>query len=51
MKDPKLIEDEHWDHYSVLPNPMWYQHVKELKDDEDEESNTDSGNGATDATK
>ena len=24
--------DELWDHYSGLPNPMWYQHTKETKD-------------------
>lgn len=30
-------DDELWDYYSGLPNPMWYQRVKEL---EDEEGNT-----------
>jgi hypothetical protein len=28
-----LIEEELWDHYSGLPNPMWYQKVKEDKDE------------------
>lgn len=31
-------DDELWDYYSGLPNPLWYQRVKELEDDED---NTD----------
>ncbi len=33
-------DDELWDYYSGLPNPMWYQRVKELED-EDEEDDTD----------
>lgn len=42
-KDSKLIkeiEDELWDHYSGLPNPMWYQRVKELEDEEDNSSDS-----------
>ncbi len=31
-----LIEEELWDYYSGLPNPMWYQRVKELEDEEDD---------------
>jgi hypothetical protein len=30
-----LIEDNLWDHYSGLPNPMWY-HYDKLKEDEEE---------------
>jgi hypothetical protein len=35
MNNSELIEDELWDHYSGLPNPMWYQHIKELNDKEE----------------
>ena len=43
MNKPELIEDELWDHYSGLPNPMWYQHIKELEDEEDDSNdNTDT---------
>ena len=34
-------EDELWDHYSGLPNPMWYQHIKELEDEEENTSDSD----------
>ena len=37
MSNPQT-DDELWDYYSGLPNPMWYQRVKEL---EDEENDTD----------
>ena len=40
MNKVDLIDDELWDHYSGLPNPLWYQHVKNLKDEEDD--STDS---------
>lgn len=33
-------DDELWDHYSGLPNPMWYQYSKEIKE-ENEESRED----------
>ena len=26
-------DDELWDYYSGLPNPMWYQHTKEIEDE------------------
>ncbi len=29
-----LIEDELWDHYSGLPNPMWYQQLTQVRDEE-----------------
>ena len=32
----QVIEDELWDHYSGLPNPLWYQRVKELENEEDD---------------
>ena len=38
MNNTQSTDDELWDYYSGLPNPMWYQQVKEL---EDEEDNTD----------
>ena len=37
---PELIDDELWDHYSGLPNPMWYQHITEI--DDEEENTSDS---------
>lgn len=41
MSDVNLINDELWDHYSGLPNPMWYQHIKEIEDEEENTSNSD----------
>ena len=35
MNNTKLIEDELWDHYSGLPNPMWYQYISELENEEE----------------
>jgi hypothetical protein len=32
----KVTDDKLWDYYSGLPNPMWYQHIKELEDEEDD---------------
>ena len=32
-KESEIVERELWDHYSELPNPMWY----EYKDKEKEE--------------
>ena len=34
----QVTDDELWDYYSGLPNPMWYQRVKELEDEEDDTS-------------
>jgi hypothetical protein len=42
----ELIEDEFWDYYSGLPNPMWYQHITEI----DEEENTNDSNDTTATT-
>jgi hypothetical protein len=39
--NPQVIHDELWDHYSGLPNPMWYQHIKELEDEEENTSDSD----------
>jgi hypothetical protein len=36
MSEVNLIEDELWDHYSGLPNPLWYQYKKPLSDEEDD---------------
>ena len=34
-------DDELWDYYSGLPNPLWYQRVKELEDEEENTSDSD----------
>jgi len=39
--NPQVIDDELWDHYSGLPNPMWYQHITEIKDEEEDTSDSD----------
>ncbi len=36
MSNTQSTDDELWDYYSGLPNPMWYQRVKELDDEEDD---------------
>jgi hypothetical protein len=36
-----LIDDELWDYYSGLPNPLWYQHIQELEDEEEDTSDSD----------
>ena len=40
MSNTQVTDDELWDYYSGLPNPMWYQRVKELKDEEDDTTDT-----------
>ena len=40
MNKPEVIDDELWGHYSGLPNPMWYQQVNELEDEEDDSTDT-----------
>jgi len=39
--NPQVIDDELWDHYSGLPNPMWYQHNTEIEDEEENTSDSD----------
>ena len=41
LDKPEIIDDELWDHYSGLPNPMWYQHIKELEDEEEDTIDSD----------
>lgn len=36
-----IIHDDLWDHYSGLPNPLWYQHIKELEDEKEDTSDSD----------
>ena len=40
MSNPQT-DDELWDYYSGLPNPMWYQHIEEIKDEEENTSDSD----------
>ncbi len=42
MDEVNLIEDELWDHYSGLPNPLWYQYKKSLGDEEDDTDDSSS---------
>ena len=46
MSNTQIIDDEFWDYYSGLPNPMWYQHITEI----DEEEDTSDSNDTTVAT-
>jgi hypothetical protein len=32
MSNINLIEEDLWDHYSGLPNPIWYHDTNELND-------------------
>ena len=41
MKNSQVIDDEFWDYYSGLPNPMWYQRNKQLEDEEDTSDSND----------
>jgi hypothetical protein len=36
MSEINLIEEDLWDHYSGLPNPLWYQYKNQLEDEEDD---------------
>jgi hypothetical protein len=38
----EAIEDQFWDYYSGLPNPMWYQHITEIENEEDTNSSDDT---------
>ena len=40
MSNPQT-DDELWDHYSGLPNPMWYQHNTKIEDEEENTSDSD----------
>lgn len=40
MSDVNLIEEELWDHYSGLPNPLWYQYKNNLEDEKDDTDNS-----------
>ena len=31
MKEKDIVEEELWDHYSELPNPMWYEYKDKEK--------------------
>ena len=41
MNKPEVTDDELWDYYSGLPNPMWYQHIEEIEDEEEDTSVSD----------
>ena len=41
MSDTQVTDDELWDYYSGLPNPMWYQHNTEIEDEEENTSDSD----------
>ena len=43
MSNPQT-DDELWDYYSGLPNPMWYQYIEEI---EDEKNNTSDSTDTT----
>jgi hypothetical protein len=45
MSKIDLVEEELWDHYSGLPNPLWYQYKRELEDEEDDFDNIISVDG------
>ena len=40
MSNTQSTDDELWDYYSGLPNPMWYQRNKELEDEEEDTSDS-----------
>ena len=41
MSNTQVTDDELWDYYSGLPNPMWYQYIEEIKDEEENTSDSD----------
>lgn len=45
MTEIDLVEEELWDHYSGLPNPLRHQYKKNLKN---EESDTDDSSDIRD---
>jgi hypothetical protein len=42
MNKPEVTDDELWDYYSGLPNPMWYQHIEEIDEEDDTDDSTDT---------
>lgn len=40
----EFIEDDLWDHYSDLPNPAWYQHIKEQNEKNNHDISIPNGN-------
>ena len=34
MKEKDIVEEGLWDHYSELPNPLWYEWKKDKKEEE-----------------
>lgn len=40
MNKINIIPDDLWDHYSGLPNPLWYQHITEIEDEEEDTSDS-----------
>lgn len=48
MSEVNLIEEELWDHYSGLPNPLWYQYKKELTEDEEDDTSDSPDLGTID---
>ena len=34
----EIIDDDLWDHYSGLPNPLWYQRITQTQDEEEDTS-------------
>ena len=33
-KESEIVERELWDHYSELPNPMWYEYKDKGKEED-----------------
>jgi hypothetical protein len=33
-KEKDIVEEGLWDHYSELPNPLWYEYKEKEKEDE-----------------
>jgi hypothetical protein len=42
MSNTQSTDDELWDYYSGLPNPMWYQHIEEIDEEDDTNDSTDT---------
>ncbi len=40
----EFIDDDLWDHYSGLPSPAWYQHIKEQNEKDNHDNSIPSGN-------